>query len=487
MNNNNININNNNNNINNNSVNDNFIDRMRIFMTVIVISYFLIKALTAPFKILSNKYNYRSIELSYDGKLRKKINSLETELQANKKKRDSLSKIDQKLESLNIIGNEENTKQNFNNFYKALINIYNTKESKIKIDIVGSEKSTLDIDISEYPTILKQSIDINNKETELYSLKLLISNDNSDLQAKDILHDYTPGIWNSELTDFIILIILVLILFIFKIDKNFPKYDGKYVNLYLWIPFIVGMLIPTFFTSIFNSNKTLKDIFNKNRFVKTYGERKKAFDNLSLIELIILGIIAIVILFLSLINNIGSSLIYYVIYSSIIIGICILLYFFKNDQYTYTNLFFNSYIEDEKCKKIQKMKDKYYVVQSTGEVFEPNLAFITWIILLLIPYNNSILLNIINGLLLGYFVAKVSFYGIQYPLVKKSSKFCDRDNGGECSIKDISYEKIEDLKKINDIEKLTSTLKSRISGNTITILGITLIIIIMIFLFLLSR
>ena len=63
---------NNNNNNNNNKlkknnntdiINDNFINRIRIFLLLIFVGYFGIKIILAPFGIYPNKYNYKTLDL----------------------------------------------------------------------------------------------------------------------------------------------------------------------------------------------------------------------------------------------------------------------------------------------------------------------------------------------------------------------------------------------------------------------------------------
>ena len=134
-----------------------------------------------------------------------------------------------------------------------------------------------------------------------------------------------------------------------------------------------------------------------------------------------------------------------------------------------------------------KLSSQRIIVKTCEDVLEPNLSFFAWIMLLLMPFNNSIIMNVINGLILGYFVSRVSFFGIQYPLVKKPSRFCKKDNPGECKFKGISYS-ISDQKNLNDlddIKKLSSKLQNRINTNSWTIIGIAIIIISVVFLIML--
>ena len=89
--------------------------------------------------------------------------------------------------------------------------------------------------------------------------------------SENLLHDYTPGIWNTELNDFIIVIILLILLFLFKFNSNFPKYNNRFTNLFLWIPFIIGLLIPPLVNKLYNKkNENRKKLCNS-----TDNEEKK--------------------------------------------------------------------------------------------------------------------------------------------------------------------------------------------------------------------
>ena len=102
------------------------------------------------------------------------------------------------------------------------------------------------------------------------------------------------------------------------------------------------------------------------------------------------------------------------------------------------------------------------------------------------PFNNAII-NGFNGYLLGYFVSRVSFFGIQYPFRKTPGNHCSSRE--ECNKKNIPYYNIDDIDKtkLADITNVNNNLQSRININTWTILGISLIIIIFIFLIIIKK
>jgi len=410
-------------------LNDTFISRIRIYLLIIFIGYFIIKIILAPFGVYSNKYNYKTID----------------------------------LRGTNIDNN--------------------------------------------------------------------------------ILYDYTPGIWNSELTDFIIVMVMSILLFLFKFNNTFPMYNNKYSNIWLWIPFIIGLILPSFFISIYNKNSELQKLSQKININEL--KINNTFNTVVTFEFIILIILGIIVIIMNIATNLNKSIISYVIFVILLIAICILLYAFRDKSKSYTDILLTKYPDRiskkceilnrdndirftqpgantsantdansdiEKCKKkcsIDNEDDaenddkddetddtndspnlngssKRIIVQSTGQVLEPNLSFFSWVLLLLIPFNNNKIINVINGLLLGYFVSRVSLYGIQYPLIKKPGRFCSNKN--ECLYKEINYPIYDthDFKNLKNLSSLTDTLKNRINTNSWTIIGITLIIISLIFMVLLS-
>lgn len=407
-------------------LNDTFISRIRIYLLIIFIGYFIIKIILAPFGVHSNKYNYKTID----------------------------------LRGTNIDNN--------------------------------------------------------------------------------ILYDYTPGIWNSELTDFIIVMVMSILLFLFKFNNTFPMYNNKYSNIWLWIPFIIGLILPSFFISIYNKNSELQKLSQKININEL--KINNTFNTVVTFEFIILIILGIIVIIMNIATNLNKSIISYVIFVILLIAICILLYAFRDKSKSYTDILLTKYPDRiskkceilnhdndirftqpgantdansdiEECKKKCSTDDdaddadnddkddntddtddspnlngssKRIIVQSTGQVLEPNLSFFSWILLLLIPFNNNKIINVINGLLLGYFVSRVSLYGIQYPLIKKPGRFCSNKN--ECLYKEINYPIYDthDFKNLKNLSSLTDTLKNRINTNSWTIIGITLIIISLIFMVLLS-
>ena len=303
--------------------------------------------------------------------------------------------------------------------------------------------------------------------------------------------------------------ILCILLFLFKFDNSFPMYHNKFTNLWLWLPFIGGLLIPPLFISIYNQNNKLKNLFEKSKAVNEVKINKN-FNTVITVEFIGLLILGIVIIIYSIITNIGKSIINYVIYVILLIGICILLYVFRDKTHSYTDILLNkfpsrfskgcqvynndtvidisSHVIDISKNPSQDISAARIIVQTTGQQLEPNLSFFAWIILLLIPFNNSIVINVINGILLGYFVSRVSLYGIQYPLVRKPNKFCKSNDKGECLYKGIDYPVYDtaDFENLKNLSTLTDTLKNRINTNSWTIMGIALIIISLVFMIMIS-
>ena len=68
-------------------------------------------------------------------------------------------------------------------------------------------------------------------------------NSNSKNNMNNVINSFVPGVWNSEMNDLIITLILVLIIFFFKSNSNFPMNKGSLLNFSLWVPFFIALII----------------------------------------------------------------------------------------------------------------------------------------------------------------------------------------------------------------------------------------------------
>ena len=75
-----------------------------------------------------------------------------------------------------------------------------------------------------------------------------------------------------------------------------------------------------------------------------------------------------------------------------------MLYVFRDKSKIYSDVLFNNFL-NKKCNQestSESNETSRYIIQTSGVVLETNLSFFAWIILLLIPYNNSYIINIVN-------------------------------------------------------------------------------------------
>ena len=290
-----------------------------------------------------------------------------------------------------------------------------------------------------------------------YYHQTITLNTNSGESDEQIVNAYMPGVWNSELTDFLIMVIMCIILFFVKFNNIFPlTNNGSVMNYALWVPFIIGMIIPAIKASAFSTSTI--------------------YDNIISIIVVFIGFVMIIYYFFT---SSGSSKVKYLIYTGLIILIAVMLYILRNKSSIFTNVLYN--IRDKNTSNCTRYDMENIVVKSSGEEFRVNTAFIVWLVLLLMSFNGGMIANIVNGLLLGIFVSSVSFEGMEYPIIKTASDFCKTVE--ECQAKNIPYDSMSNSTKgcdINTIKKLddqTKVMEGKINTNTWTVVAISLTLI----------
>jgi hypothetical protein len=242
---------------------------------------------------------------------------------------------------------------------------------------------------------------------------------------KIVLNGYMPSVWNNEMTDFITLIVLSIVLFIYtnKSIKNIVNMDGN-IGLSFLFGYILGLGYPVI-KSFFK-----KDDMNNNNNKIVYW--------ILYILLILITIFIIGLNYQSLVNNEDKK--NYIIYVFGIIGICIGLLLTKKNSKTYNSVSYY-YSNGSECSY-----KKNGIFQSSGDEINITLPFLVFIILLFFSYEinggNMIIQYVyilLYGILLGILVSSVSYYGIEYFLIKKPEKECHKDI--DCQLKEISSEK----------------------------------------------
>ncbi len=261
---------------------------------------------------------------------------------------------------------------------------------------------------------------------------------------------YNPGSWNNEFTDFITLLILSLMIYLFS---NFHQKEIIQKSGVISMAFLVGYIIGLGYPIL----------------IKAYssGDDQKFGTYVSGVLLSICAIAAIYSNYASDEPSFEIS-IYFVALFLLLYGLYLTRK--KSDTLLNTKVYKT---ENQKCTS-----SSTGIIQSSGEKLHFSTAFMTLIVLLLFkrdPADPSFRLAIyfIFGILLGIFVSSVSYFGIEYFLQKTPGKVCDDIR--ECELKSMehqnktAYEFVRDYLR-NIIEKKSGSGKSSILEETSDIL-----------------
>lgn len=249
-------------------------------------------------------------------------------------------------------------------------------------------------------------------------------NPNSSLTNDIILNAFVPGLWNSEIIDFVTLIIFTYIVYVFTNVSN-KSYINRYGNIN--ITFIIGYILGLGFPPIYTN------------YIKLYTQQVNASPVFQYIYLIFCAAFIIFVIsmnYISLnkmekVHKINYT-IYILVLALVIFGLLISKKNIKN--YSSVTQFQAS---DEKCAF-----SKNGVYQTSGDNIKFTAPFMVFIILLLFSYepkelSMKMLYVFVYGLLLGVFVSSVSYFGIEYFLEKSPIKECSDIK--ECKYKDMPF------------------------------------------------
>ena len=289
-----------------------------------------------------------------------------------------------------------------------------------------------------------------------YYNQTITLNTNLDSSPTQIVNAYVPGVWNSELTDFLIMVIMCVILFFVKFNGPFPfTSSGNKMNYALWVPFIVGLVVPA---------------------IKVATSVDSAvFNNVTSVAVLIIGG------FIMIFNIISSFTPSYLVFSGLIIVTAVMLYVLRNRSNIFSNVLYN--VRDKNSENCTRYDMENIIVKSSGEQFSVNLAFITWLTLMLFSFNGGAVKDSLNGLLLGIFVGSVSFTGMEYPIIKTASDFCSSPT--ECQQKGIPHDSMTtsvencDVGTLQKLDQQTTVLEGKINTNTWTVVAISLTLILL--------
>ncbi len=222
------------------------------------------------------------------------------------------------------------------------------------------------------------------------------------------LNAFMPGLWNNEITDFVVAIILTAIVYVFTQGPQRKMFErGGKVDTFLVIGYIIGLSFPIFY-------KTFRD-----KCKLTVSDSCKNHNTLIILTSVIL------LVFLYIVNSKypDENKSNYFIYMIGIILIIIALYYTRKMRRTYLSV--NYY----KNKDQQCLGTESGYLFSDGDQFILTPAFASWILLLFFviePSGDMVrkVIYFIYGLLLGIFVSSMSYYGIDYFLIKVPEKKC---------------------------------------------------------------
>jgi hypothetical protein len=280
-----------------------------------------------------------------------------------------------------------------------------------------------------------------------YYNQTMTINSNSDNNQDQIVNAYVPGIWNNEMTDIITFIVLIIVIFLLKSKNNLVVYSNN-VNYYLIISIVIACIYPP-----------LKQNFSDDP------------SSMNLFEKIFIPLLLAVGFWFNFTTSPNKT--YYIIYLGLIIMIFTGLYLSKNNSEVYQDVLYNVSSTDNKSN-CTNYDTQEITVKSSGTVFKLTTVFVLFLSIIALPYNNNIITNVVNGVLIGLFTGMMSFYGFQYPFYRTPSDFCK--NKTECQTKNIPTDNSS-----SDDSGVESEMENKVNWNSWTIMSIALIMVLLLF------
>lgn len=269
-----------------------------------------------------------------------------------------------------------------------------------------------------------RNIDINTSDAEEKSINT----------KNVVLNAYMPGVWNTEITDFIVTVVLCSIIYIYTNIANRAMIDDN-GNLHtgLLFGYIIGLGFPPFM-------KTINPLMQIN---ENSNLGKNIFNCLSISFFVILLLIIIISNY-SFINSDIKSTLSYTTFISVIALFLFGLFIARKRSQTIGPVSYYFSNKDNCKTKINKY------IMASGDLIKVTPVFCVFILLLLFSYNPEDLgwkyaYILMYGLFLGIFVSGISYYGIEYFLIKQPIKQCNTLS--ECStiLTEKDYDKSEDI------------------------------------------
>jgi hypothetical protein len=264
-----------------------------------------------------------------------------------------------------------------------------------------------------------KSVDIQTSET----------NDNT---KKIMMNSFMPGLWNNEITDFVTYMVLIGIVYVFTQVQSRKMFSpGGFVDLPLVVGFIIGLTYPILFHQVkFNCEFNIKD---------KCGQYNLPIFVISFFILLLLGFVNI-----KYTTQHKSS---YFIYTLGIVLVIIGLYFTRKLSQTLSSV--NYYkTNNGSCTSRQNG-----YVWTSGDQLIITPAFASWVLLLFFAIEPTSdvtrkLIYFLFGLLLGVFTSSMSYYGIDYFLIKLPEKSCSSQQ--DCQLLDMESTSEEEESELTD-------------------------------------
>jgi len=235
---------------------------------------------------------------------------------------------------------------------------------------------------------------------------------------------YMPGMWNNETTDLITTIVLAFVVFVFTSfsEKSMINEFGN-VNFSFLFGYIIGLGYPPIY----------------NNYINLFNKEINSSCTIRYIYLVcLIGLILFVILMnYSASKKIESSHSYnYLIYVTVINLIIVGLFFSKKNSKNYNAVTY-SYVDENSCRTKNNISNS--IIQSSGDLINITAPFLCFILLLFYSYEPKEIgmknLYIFTyGMFLGILVSSISYYGIEFFLIRKPEMQCDNIN--DCQLSD---------------------------------------------------
>ena len=224
------------------------------------------------------------------------------------------------------------------------------------------------------------------------------------------------GLWNNEITDFIITVVLASITFVFT-DMTRRGSIGMYgsINWFFLLGYLLGLNAPVVKESFIPYLKEEYHDFYK-------------FINYFLVGVVVF--IMIIMIFLSargareleaVLHHKGMGM--YIVYLIGIITILCGLIIFRKKSYSNQKIIYDIHINN-KCEKQKKE-----TIKMSGDQIHLSMTLLAWLLSLIFVYDppgtaGRYILYLVNGIVLGVFVSGMSYYGIEYLLRKVPAHKC---------------------------------------------------------------